>query len=226
MSSWEVRGEEAFEGFPGNSGRDGELAGHLLLMLSDSGRVEDHFRVALTGKRELVHTFMLSELGNFPGLDRFELTYQKAPSDLLFKANSFTTKWENVEDLVATEKLGASTDEVEDADDAFRAAWASAKASERPPAAALRWSLQAHEAYGFAVVLQGLPVTARALRKDARLTLDAGRTVELASWVAVSPMLEGSLVGPKPLLFAPEAAEAAVNLGLHPERLEKGKPYK
>ena len=203
MASWEVHAAEAFEQFPGDGGRDGDLAGHLLVTISGSGRVEDHFRVALTGGDTLSHTLSAADLTGSPSLSHYLLTYEAVPASLNFKANSFTTKWENVEDLVAAERIQASTDEIEDADDTFRAAWAAAKDSRSPPAAAVRWSIQAHDISGLKVVLQGMPGTARALRSDARLTADSGRTIELASWVAATPMAGGSLwTGPMPVLFS------------------------
>ncbi len=192
-----------------------------------AGRSEDHFRVVLTGGRKLSHTFGASALVDCPALAPFMLTYQKTPASLVFKTNSFASKWENLDELVAAERIQACTDDLDDADDAFRTAWGAAKGTDQPAAAALRWALQAHETYGFKVVLQGLPATARTLRSDARLTADSGQTIKLASWVAATPMeSSGSWNGPIPLLFSSDPAGAALSCSQHPERLRAGKNSK
>ncbi len=224
MAPTEIRPAHEFDQFPGTHGDEGELCGHLLVEVNAAGRAEDHFRVVLTGGHKLSHTFGASALVDCPALAQFTLTYEKAPASLSFKTNSFATKWENLDELVAAERVQACTDDLDDADDAFRTAWGAAKATDQPAAAALRWALQAHETYGFKVVLQGLPATARSLRSDARLTADSGRTIELASWVAATPMENGGgWKGPAPLLFSTDPAGAALSCGKHPERLSAGK---
>ena len=140
MASLEVQGDAAFERFPGNHGAEGGLSGHLLLMVSGAGRAEDHFRVVATGRAPVVHTFSLEELGDFGSLAGFELTIQQAPGELSFKTNTVVTKWENLADLVAASRIQASTEDLDAAEDQFRAAWAAAAASDAPPAAALHCS--------------------------------------------------------------------------------------
>ena len=208
-----MRAEQFFDGFPGNKGGEGELAGHLLVMVDDDGQASDHFRVALTGGRTISHTFDARAVTAAPGLAHYSLTVERTVQSIQFKTNCYTSKWENLDELVASEKVQASTPEEEDADDLFRAAWADAKESEYPPAAALRWAMQANERHGFDLVLQAMPATARSLRCDARLTHDTTRTIELARWAAATPMLHrGRLAGPQPLLFAADAGSATRSL--------------
>ena len=106
----------------------------------------------------------------------------------------------------------------------FRKVWGDLKAAAAQPAAAVRWAVQAHPAYGFKLCLQGLPKTASSLRKDSRLSADNAATIQLASWVAPSTMAEGGpLSGPVPLLFAANAAQTREHLAGHPERLYRGR---
>ncbi len=216
----DVRPGSQFELFPGERGNDGALSGHLLVQVSEGGLVEDHFRVALTGSGRLTTTFNLNILLDHPQLAHFEATVEKAPADIRFKTNTFVSKWENLDDLVAAEAVLTSTDEAEDAEELFREAWRVAAAGGKPPAASLRWSLQGHPEHGFEVVLQALPTSARSLRGDSRLTADTCRTVELARWPAACNMVEG--LGPKALLFSDQPSEASSNIQRRPEKLEKG----
>lgn len=222
MTHNEIRPWSQFDQFPGERGSDGVLSGHLLVQISDGGQVEDHYRVALTGSSRLTITFNLNLLLPHPELGHFEITAEKAPADIRFKTNSTVSKWENLEDLAAAEALIVSTSEEEDAEETLRTAWKRAASGSSPPAAALRWSLQASAESGFEVVLQALPASARSLRGDARLMADSCRTVELARWPAASRMTAGG-DAPLPLLFAEDPVAAAAGIAKRPARLEKGK---
>ncbi len=220
MQNADVRPGSQFELFPGERGNEGTLSSYLLVQVSESGTVEDHFRVALTGGGRLTTTFNLNILLDHPQLAHFEVTVEKAPADIRFKTNTFVSKWENLDDLVAAEAVLTSTDEAEDAEELFRAAWRSAAAGDKPPAASLRWSLQGHPEYGFEVVLQALLASARSLRGDSRLNADTCRTVELARWLAACTMVDG--LGPKALLFSDQPSQASSNIQRRPEKLVKG----
>ncbi len=224
MAAFDIRPEAQFEAFPGDRGDDGTLGGHLLVMVDDDGRADGHFRVALTGAGRLTSTFNANILLGQAELSCFELTVEQKPAEVRFKTNTLVSKWENLEDLVAAERVMASTDEQEDAEQLFREAWSAAKGGNSPPAASLRWAMQADPDHGFNVVLQALPAATRTLRGDSRLMADHCRTVELARWPASSPMTHGgSCRGPKPLLFSMDPAAATSSLTKKPERIEKGK---
>ena len=222
MSHAEIRPRQQFELFPGDRGGDGPLSGHLLVQVEDCGQVGDHFRVALTGGSRLTATFNANLLLSDPGLGHFEATVDKPPTDIKFKTNSTVSKWENLEDLVSAESVLVSTDESEDAEEEFRAAWRAASSGDTKPAAALRWSLQADVDHGFDVVLQAMPASARSMRGDARLMADSCRTIELARWPATS-LMTADRKSPKPLLFADDPAAATSAFAKRPARLEKGK---
>jgi len=224
MAAWTVLEESQFDGYPGDQGRQGSLSGHILVRISDAGRSEEHFRVALTGSSPVSHTFPITDISLVGSLSHYSITVEADPDDLVFKPNTFVSKWENLDDMVAAERARDTTDEDEDADDAFRASWAAAKDEGETVAAALRWSIQGHRTGNLELVLQALPATARAVRGDARLMSDAAAAIELARWKLDTQRTEsGPLQGPRPILFAGDAAAAKDALEHHPDRLNKGK---
>ncbi len=101
MQNAEVRPSSQFEQFPGERGDDGALSSHLLVQITDRGLADEHFRVALTGSGRLTATFNVNLLLSQPQLAHFEATVEKAPAAIKFKTNTFVSKWENLDDLVA-----------------------------------------------------------------------------------------------------------------------------
>jgi hypothetical protein len=204
---------------------DGEtLWGNLLVRISNTGRVEDHFLVRISGSQLLNASFDASAFTDVGELQQFSFTVERRPTELTFKNNSFVSKWEDLVELVASNRVMASSSDTADATQLFREAWERAKSKDANLGVALRWSAQAHATYGMKLVLQALPGSARALRRDARLASDTASCLELFSWtVATSMAAEGQWNGPVPVLFAPDAAAAAGNLRAHPERFSPGK---
>ena len=200
------------------------LGGHLLVRISDNGRLEDHFKVILSGTDNLIATFKADALTQNAGLASYQFALEVAPETIDLRNNSFTSKWQDLESMVASNRLMVMHPDQSDATAEFRANWDAAKSSGSPAVAALRWTVQAQAMYGFKLSLQGLPATARALRKDARLCADTTRGVELASWIATSPMnTAGHWFGPKPVLFARDVAAAQSCFQSHPSRIRTGK---
>ena len=203
---------------------DGSLQGRLLIQVAASGRLEDHFRIVFGGGQHPSVSFSGRKISTHPIFGPYNFHLEADPENVDIKTNAFVSKWEDLESMVASDRLAVSTEELQDANQHFREAWEAAKKTSRPPAAALRWSAQANSAYGFKLALQALPASSRALRKDARLAKDTTRTVELAAWTAVSPMAkEGSGNGPIPISFSPDPAATRTNLSAHPDRLSTGK---
>ena len=202
---------------------DDSLVGRLLVRISNTARLEDHFKIALGGAQVIQANFAGPDLSLHPQIQRFRFRLEINPSAVEFKNNCFSAKWEDLEDLVAAEKILVSTDKQADASAEFRAEFEASKNTENKIAVSLRWAAQANQAYGFRLVLQALPASARTLRRDARLVSDTTQTVELASWTAVSPMAtEGMWTGPVPILFAADSAAARANLVAHTDRLATG----
>jgi hypothetical protein len=199
------------------------LWGHLLVQISPDGRLEDHFRVKLSGSQRITGRFDGRKLLRAATLAHYNFTLERRPGDLEFKNNSCCTKWEDLESLVAAGRASASTADSEDADREFREAWATAKAADESLGAAIRWAVQAHPVYGFKLVLQGMPATARSLRRDTRLSEDKASCIELGSWtVATSMGKDGQWNGPVPVLFSTDVAAASASLRSHPERFSTG----
>ena len=203
---------------------DGSLQGRLLLAVGASGRLEDHFRIIFGGGQQPTVSFNGDKISDHPALTPYSFRMDINPALIDIKTNTFVSKWEDLEALVSADKLLVSSLDEADAGPGFREGWEAAKKTARPPSAALRWSAQANPAYSFKLALQALPATARMLRKDAHLAKDTTRTIEVAAWTASSPMArEGACIGPKPIIFTPDAAATRASLTAHPDRLSTGK---
>jgi len=226
MQSYELMADAAYSTFNGadRAGTDpDELSGHLLVKINNNCRLEDQFKVVIKGPDNLSAVFEASALTQKAGLEKYTFALEAAPETIEFRGNAFSTKWQDLESLVAGGKIHASYPGLIDADDEFRADWDAEKEDDVPPAAAVRWTIQAHEPHGFKLSLQGLPASARTMRKDARLCADTTRGVELASWSVASPMGSGGLWnGPVPVLFAKDVALAQSCISSHPDRIKTG----
>jgi hypothetical protein len=195
----------------------------LLLRVSNTGRVEDHFLVRLSGSQRLTASFEASAVTEAGELQQFRFAVERRPAELVFKNNSFVTKWEDLVDLVASNKVMASRGDVANADQAFREEWERAKGQNANLGISLRWSVQARPPYGFKLALQALPGTTRSLRRDARLSNDRASCIELFSWTVATTMGEaGQWNGPVPVLFAADPVLAATNLRANPGRFSPG----
>ncbi len=92
MAQYEVRDERFFAGFPGDRGHEGDMSGHLLLMVDSQGQTEEHFKVVLTGGSTIGHTFLASAVTAAPSLAHYNLTVERVVGSIHFKNNSFTSK--------------------------------------------------------------------------------------------------------------------------------------
>ncbi len=201
---------------------DDHLYSHLLVQVGASARVEHHFKVVLAGNTRLRASFAADQFSQLASLKDYTFNLEMDPAELTFRQNGLTTKWEDLDVAVSSGRVRVSLPSKADAEAEFRSTWEAMKRADNSAAAALRWGLKAHEAYGFSVVLQCLPGTARQLRKDGRLEADTARTIELAAWVAVSKMRHSGWFGPEPILFTKDAVATQENLQLHPERFLTG----
>jgi len=190
----------------------------LLVRVDSQGRLEDHFRVAVRGNKPLKAAARLDKVMG-PNFRGYVLHVEAVPNDIRCKANTFTTKWEELIDVVASGRFGVTHND-QPGDEEFRRAWDQAAKSDQPAKAAVRWTIQAHPRYGFKL----LPATTRELRSAARRCVDNAAGIELASWVAEAQMAEAGLwTGPNPLFFAEDPAAARAALEGHPDRLMAGK---
>jgi len=158
-----------------------------------------------------------------PKFRGYVLHVEVVPNEIRCKANTFTTKWEELIDRVASGRFGVTHND-QPGEEEFRCAWDEAAKSDKPAKAAVRWTVQAHPRYGFKLLLVAMLATTRELRSDARRCVDNAAGIELASWVAETQMAEAGLwTGPNPLFFAEDPAAARAALEGHPDRLMAGK---
>jgi hypothetical protein len=90
--------------------------------------------------------------------------------ELDFKPNTLSTRWEDLDVLVGTGKMGAfiSSGREEVASE-FRKELAAAQTTDPQLGGAVRWIIQADGASSLKLVLQGLPAAAKALNRHSGL---------------------------------------------------------
>ena len=225
LDKLEVRPDGEFENFEESrlAGDDGPLRADLLVRVDGEGRIEDKFRLVFRGDDHLEAEFRASRILQHSSFRHFVFRYERMPAAIRLRPNSFTSRWEDLEALVAGGGLHVVDGEGKDAAVAFREAWEGTRATVCPAAAAVRWAAQASPAYGFRLTMQALPRTANALRKDSRLTSDTGKAVELASWTAPTTMAAGGeWKGPCPVLFSTDPQVTQRRIKENPSRLKTG----
>jgi hypothetical protein len=197
--------------------------GLLLVKLGNDGRLDDHFTRRVAGSQRITAKFGAEQITTATGTSQFPFVLERRPADLVFKANSFCSKWEDLDALVAANKAMVVTSDADDADQAFREAWTRAKEADENLGAAVRWSVQAHPVYGMKLVLQGMPSPARALRRYARLSAGRASAIELGAWTISARMgKDAQLHGPVPVLFASDFETAPANMKKHHYRFVAG----
>ena len=199
------------------------LTAELLVKVDGQGRLSDHFRVALASAGPVKGDFRGEELYPCANFHGYTFTVEEDAANIKLKQNCFTSKWADLEDWVASGRLKAGSADKADAGAEFRAACKAAKESGQPAAGAVRWMAQAHPVYGFWLVLQGLPATARALRADPRLAGDTCAAITLRSWIAETDIMEQGCYGPAPTLFSSDVEGTRSYVAKRPEKLKKGK---
>ena len=200
------------------------LRSDLLIRVDGEGRIEDQFRLAFRGKGLLKADFRASKFLPHACFHPFVFRLEKPPAAVRLRPNTLSSRWEDLEALVAGGGLQVVDAQGKDAVTAFREAWEGTRASTCPAAAAIRWTVQASPAYGFRLILQGLPRTANFTRKDSRLSCDNGKGIELAGWTAPTSMADGKeWKGPCPVLFAVDPRATKERIKENPGRMKTGK---
>ena len=90
---------------------DGALQGRLLLAVDASGRLEDHFRIVFGGGQQPSTNFAGSKISDHPALNPFRFSLDVNPENIEIKKNSFSSKWEDLEAMVAADKILISSEE-------------------------------------------------------------------------------------------------------------------
>jgi hypothetical protein len=162
-----------------------------------------------------------------PDLDQFRFVLQIEAANIEIRPNTTSSKWEDVEDMLARGLLVAHHGaETADRSAEARRVLHDKRASHPEVGASLRWSVQAPNASSMSLVLQGLPRPASFLRRDARLTSDICGAVEIARFHLAIPFeAEGPYTGPVPILFSRGPDLSRQELDDHPENIFPGKTY-
>ena len=111
---------------------DGSLQGRLLIQVAASGRLEDHFRIVFGGGQHPSVSFSGRKISTHPIFGPYNFHLEADPENVDIKTNAFVSKWEDLESMVASDRLAVSTEELQDANQHFREAWEAAKKTSRP----------------------------------------------------------------------------------------------
>jgi hypothetical protein len=199
----------------------GDVKACFLLQITNRGEAEAGFRYTLEGSESIEMDFMAKDLVDFQETKDFLLRCDLLPEDIDLEANTLSSRWEDLDELVAGGKLVPTTGESLAAKTAeFRRHMAAWKVADPEAGAAVRWALRSGEGEGLYLILQGLPASAKTLRQDARLLGDGCPTVELTSMkMSTDWRGDGPTRGPIPMLFARNPEEASSALEHNPENL-------
>lgn len=131
------------------------------------------------------------------------------------RPNSMASKWEDLETLIGKEKILVFTPDGDEVlNPFFREKLEAERANNGWLGASVRWAVQGTARGSLRLVLQGLPMGARALRSDPLLAADESSTVHLDSFEAEADLRSsGPGRGPIPILFArdPSSVKSALS---------------
>jgi hypothetical protein len=211
----------ASEEEPGNS-----IKVSLLVQVDDEGRAESHYRFALEGDKQKFD-FWSEDIFTTDKLTGFEMKIHIRPEEITIRQNSTTSKWENLEDLVAKgDIIVTNSDDQEDQGARFREAYEMALQEDHDLGAAVRWAIVGKKGGGLRLALEGLPTTAQALSRKPELSSDTTAAIILdaarLNYNAEPDSLGG---GPIPILFARDPSSVHEALRTRPENLNEGKLF-
>jgi hypothetical protein len=113
----------------------------LLVQVDDEGRAESHFRFALEGEKQ-EFDFWSEDIFTSDKLAGFGMKLHLRPEDIAIRQNSTTSKWENLEDLVARGDIIVTLNNSQDDHGArFREAYEAALEEDHELGAAVRWAV-------------------------------------------------------------------------------------
>jgi hypothetical protein len=226
MCLWEIKKFADFRNYvSGDSSTNHHVKLNFLLQVSNDGEANESFRFTLDGHPLLADVWG-KDIFSAPSLKDVKFRYEIDSKDLEFKANSFTSRWEDVEEMLAKKTIYAynGSDE-DDISTDIRKFLREEREKDKDKGAALRWAIQAKGQDSMKIVLQGLPLPANRIRKDARLVADDGPTIVLETINLKTTFTEeGACKGPQPILFARDPVLVRKTLSENPEKVHKGKP--
>jgi hypothetical protein len=188
----------ASEEEPGNS-----IKVSLLVQVDDEGRAESHYRFALEGNKQ-EFDFWSEDIFTSDKLTGFRMKIHVQPEEITIRQNSTTSKWENLEDLVAKgDIIVTNSDSQEDQGARFQEAYEIALEENHNLGAAVRWAILGKKGGGLRLALEGLPATAQALNRKPELSSDVTAAIILdAARLTYNAEPDSLGGGPIPILFA------------------------
>jgi len=223
-TGWEIRKNSEYRIHASTPRDSAHTQAHFLLQVNAEGHAAEGFRFALDGA-SLDADFWAKDVLDIPQLKRFRFKYEVRPEDIDLRTNAFTSKWEDLDDLLAHETVSAfEADSNEEENATVRKILESAKSTDKDLGASLRWSLQSNDKKGLKLVLQSLPRPANRLKKDPRLAADSCSTIHLQTFPVNTLMCaDFPCLGPQPVLFArdPEAVQSILKKS--PEAVHTGR---
>ena len=221
--SWEVRSHTEYRVYAATPKHDDHTDANLLLQVNACGEAVEGFRVALDGAM-IDADFWARDILEVTHLKRFRFRYEIRPEDIDLRPNTFSSKWEDVDDLLAQGTIYAfEGDKKEEKNNIAREMLDAAKHLDTNNGASLRWCVQAEGNRSLKLVLQCLPRPASHLKKDSRLAADMAACINLQTFVLQTNISdEEPCCGPKPVLFARDPEAVAGILEEHPEKIHAG----
>jgi hypothetical protein len=178
-SQWDVRAFTDYRINPRVAEVTEEPGVRFFVQVNATGQTCEGFRFPLDGGQMTVDVWA-KDIFEAVELRPYRLRYQVAASYVELRPNALTSRWEDVEELLARGLLVAYHEgRREDVTPEVRKLIHNLALVTPETGASLRWGLQAGEGGQPSLVLQGLPRPSALLRRDARLTADFAGGVEL-----------------------------------------------
>ena len=136
-----------------------ELGMEIMAQVRSSGRIMDHFRIALGGSRTLKPSFAARELFTSSSTPAMTLTWETWPRDIVIRRNMATSEWIDVINLVAANEMMASTPDKPESNAEFMAV-VNKQSGKTSFGASIRWAVGVGPDKRMELTLQGLPGTA------------------------------------------------------------------
>lgn len=220
---WEIHKYPDYRAFSG-PGQTDDVTVHLLLHVNPAGHCVEAFRCAVNGP-SLDIDFRGEDVFQLELLHPFHFRYSVDTDNIDIKANAFSSKWQDFEDLLARGFISAfRSGQKEDKTTDVRKIMEDVGKSDQNFGASLRWAVQAKEDDSIKLSLQCLPRAASRLKRDSKLCTDECPSIILESVTAVTNFTtEGPCQGPKPILFARDPEAVKKTLTEHPNNLYTGR---
>ena len=188
---------------------------HLLAQVTDTGRVADNFRVAVSSLGSITFHFKGSELFTHAQFGCFDFSYTVRPAGLNFAWNRLATEWVNVNELVSAGMMQSLR---EDEGDAFLDVWDRHVKDAAHPAAAIRFVVVMNDDFEFDLMLEGLPADAGRLLGLPVLRKDDSAAIRLgAAGLAHTRDAEAGVASVRPQLFSHSPGEARDSIAARPK---------